>query len=290
MTDHTQITTTALAPWFGAARMMAKHVGPELAGCKWCGIPFAGGMPEVLAIDAPAIACNDTHRAVINLAKVAADARLGPQLYRHLRRLPFHPETLSVAQMRCLAWEDDDFREILPDPCFPWAIDYFTAVWMGRSGRAGTDDELHGNLSTRWNANGGDSNTRFRSAVRSLIGWRRALARCSFTTLDAFDFLGRCQDIEANGIYCDPPFPGAGDRYTHKFSSEQHVRLAGVLDSFERARVVCRFYDHPLVRELYPENLGWVWRRFKGRKQSNAVGPEVLILNGPSRETQKGTP
>jgi hypothetical protein len=63
--------------------------------------------------------------------------------------------------------------------------------------------------------------------------------------------------------------------------------LAGVLASFERARVVCRFYDHPLIRELYPRELGWVWRRFTGRKQSNAQAPEVLILNGPSRETPK---
>jgi hypothetical protein len=49
------------------------------------------------------------------------------------------------------------------------------------------------------------------------------------------------------------------------------------------ARVVCRFYDHPLVRELYPEQR-WTWRHLAGgRKQTNGDAPEVLLLNGPSR-------
>jgi len=62
-----------------------------------------------------------------------------------------------------------------------------------------------------------------------------------------------------------------------------HRRLADKLATFTTARVVCRFYDHPLVRELYPEQR-WTWRHLAGgRKQTNGDAPEVLLLNGPSR-------
>lgn len=43
-------------------------------------------------------------------------------------------------------------------------------------------------------------------------------------------------------------------------------------------RVVCRWYDTPLIRELYPEG-PWSWHRLVGRKQTNAPGPEVLLTS-----------
>lgn len=42
---------TALAPWFGSNRMLARYVGEELAGCQWVGVPFAGGMAEIFQIE-----------------------------------------------------------------------------------------------------------------------------------------------------------------------------------------------------------------------------------------------
>jgi hypothetical protein len=54
------------------------------------------------------------------------------------------------------------------------------------------------------------------------------------------------------------------------------------LAEFTRARVVCRFYDHPLIRELYPTGQ-WTWHEFSGRKQSNAAAPEVLLTNDKQR-------
>lgn len=47
---------------------------------------------------------------------------------------------------------------------------------------------------------------------------------------------------------------------------------------FNKCRIVCRFYDHQLVRDLYPESR-WTWKHFEGRKQSNGKAPEVLIVN-----------
>jgi DNA adenine methylase len=273
---------TALAPWFGSNRMLAPAVGEELAGCKWVGIPFAGGMSELVYITASTIVVNDKHRHVINLARVVADANLRRQMVARLNRLPFHPDTLAAAQDYCRSFEPKGPADVT------LAESYFICCWMGRSGKAGTDGEFSGGLPIRWNANGGDSNTRYRSALRSTAAFQRIMRRCNFDTQDAFEFIDRCEDNERTGIYCDPPFPDAGRKYVHnagKTDAEErnwHLALKNELERFHKARVVCRFYDHPLVRELYPEPR-WTWRTLKGRKQSNAEAPEVLVMNGPSR-------
>jgi DNA adenine methylase len=263
---------TALAPWFGSNRLLAHRVGELLEGCNWVGIPFAGGMSELAYITARTIVVNDLHRHVINLATIAAHPMLGPKLYRRLKRIPFHPLSLAEAQAHCREFEPGAQAD------FAAAAAYFVASWMGRNGKAGTDDEFSGGLALRWNAGGGDSAVRYRSAVHALVSWRRVFARCTFSALDAFAFLEKCKDAHGHGIYCDPPFPGPGDAYRHKFDERQHGLLAERLQGFTRARVVCRFYDHPLVRELYVQEC-WEWIELVGRKQTNEDAPEVLLVN-----------
>lgn len=278
--DEPQMKTTALAPWFGSNRMLSPLVGQELRGCKWVGVPFAGGMSELAHIKASTIVVSDLHRHVINLALCVQCPERRKQLVERLDAAPFHPDMLAKAQEICRKVEAN-----LP-PSFEitggtdWAFNYFVACWMGRSHKCGIDDEFNGGLSTRWNANGGDSNKRYRSAVESLEAWGEVMRRCNFSVLDCFDFLGRCEEKQSHGIYCDPPFIGPGDRYKHQFTEEQHCRLAHSLASFTVTRVVCRFYDHPLIRKLYPEGR-WTWNLLKGRTQANGGAPEVLLTNGP---------
>jgi DNA adenine methylase len=268
-----------LAPWFGGNRMLAPTVGEELEGCSWVGVPFAGGMAELPWITARTILANDLHRHVINLARVVRDDGLRQRLMRSLRRVAFHPDELAAAQQFC--------RTVQPTepPDFGCAFNYFLCCWLGRSGKAGIDDEFNGRPSVRWKSDGGDSMVRFQSAVRALVGFARTLRRCTFETMDAFDFLARCEDIGGHGLYCDPPFPGAGRRYRHSAGQTDaeertwHTRLRDQLARFGSVRVVCRFYDHPLIRELYPE-AKWHWRRLKGRTQANQEAPEVLLING----------
>jgi hypothetical protein len=240
-------------------------------------------MPELLHIKAPTIVVGDVHRHVINLARVASHPGYGRWLIRELRRVLFHPDTLRAAQRDCA----ENIGLLKGDsPLHPGlARSYFIAVWMGRSAMAGTKKEFRGKLPVRWTASGGDSATRYWSAVRSLAVWKRVFQRCNFVVEDCFAFIGKVRDISDSGLYCDPPFPDAGDNYKHRFTEAQHRQLAGVLAGFESARIVCRFYDHALIRELYPEG-HWTWRRLVGRKQSNAKAPEVLLINGPSYAMQ----
>lgn len=280
-------TIAAIAPWFGSNRMNAERVGELLKGRAWVGIPFAGGLCEVPHIDARTVAVNDLHSHVINLARVTSDPVLGPRLYRLLKRAVFHPETLEAAQQEAGSVAAAGLVDVDNETRLAAAASYFVSQWMGRSGNAGKSREFAGQLPIRWTSSGGDSNTRYRSAVASLLDWRRVLARCNFTTLDAFEFLANCKDQSDHGIYCDPPFPDAGEEYLHnagRTKSEQrawHEKLAAAVGRFQSARVVMRFYDHPLVRDLYPETR-WTWQRFTGRTQSNGKAEEVLLMNGPS--------
>jgi site-specific DNA-adenine methylase len=262
----------ALASWFGSNRTLAEEVGKLLDGCDWVGIPFAGGMCELLYIRASTLVVSDLHQHIINLAYVVATRRR--ELLAILRPLPFHPKMLTRAQQYCKNYEPEmgDLEA---------AAHYFVTCWMGRSHKAGTDDQYNGGLSTRWNANGGDSNTRYRSALRALATWEKVMRRCNFSVMDCFAFLDRCEDTRGHGIYCDPPFPGPGDKYKHKFTEADHRRLAAKLSAFKKTRVVCRFYsDHPLIQELYPDDR-WTWNREKGRKQTNEEAAEVFLVNQP---------
>ncbi len=271
---------TALAPWFGSNRMLGPEVGRHVERCEWVGIPFAGGMCEVPHIPARTIVVNDLHNAIITLARVTADDALGPALYRKLRRKLLHPTELHEVQDQCRLIEasiDETRDQVSAELMLDWAEHYFTAVWMARASEAGTDRELDASLALRWEAGGGDSAKRYQNAIRSLNDWRRTLRRATFSTLDVFAFLEKCKDVPKHGIYCDQPFPGPGDKYKHKFDDAKTARLAKRLAEFQNARIVCRFYDHPLVRKSYPESL-WMWHHLSGRKQTNKKAPEVLLV------------
>lgn len=211
--DDFHAAITALAPWFGSNRMLGPEVGRHLQGCDWVGIPFSGGMCEVPHITARTLVINDVHNAIITLGRVTSDEVLGPRLYRRLRRKLVHPAELQSAQERTHAIgeiAESTKDQISEDLLLSWAEQYFTAVWIARAGAAGTDHELDASLALRWNAGGGDSAKRYQNAIRSLNAWRRTLRRATFSTLDVFAFLDKCQDLPKHGIYCDQPFQALG--------------------------------------------------------------------------------
>jgi DNA adenine methylase len=289
-----EITQTAIAPWFGSNRTLAENVGRALEGCRWVGVPFAGGMSELLHIRAPSVVVGDLHTHVLNLAAVIADRVLNPQLRDRLAALPCHPDVLAEAQDRCrqreadqdAAWFGAGLRLGALD--LDWALDYFVCVWLSRNGCAGTKGEFNAGHSVRWDANGGDSATRFRNATDGLAAWGEVMRACNFVRLDVLKFLADVKDETEHGIYCDPPFPDVGDAYKFAFDEDQQRRLAKKIASFKRCRVVVRYYDHPLIRELYPEPL-WKWHRFEGKKQTNEVATEeVLLTRNEPKENDRG--
>lgn len=273
-TEPINLKVTTLVPWAGGARLTAEAIGRELEGIPFVGIPFAGGMSELVHIKASTILVNDLHRHVINLAAVLANPSYGPKLIRELRRLPFHPDTLNNYQR---------LAQDIPNGKVNYAAakSYFVSQWMGRNGKSGGDAELKGALALRFSATGGDSALRYSQAVKGLREWRKILQRCTFSCMDWREFLKKVKDGKAQSIYADPPWPELGDAfYTHKFKLEDHKDLATTLDSYKEARIVLRYLDCPLSRRLYPESK-WTWRRFAGRNTGNKEVKEVLIIKNP---------
>ncbi len=268
-----KMTIGALSPWYGSNRMLAPVVGKMLGRCDWAGVVFSGGMAEVPHIQAREILVNDLHRDIINLARVMREPAHRAWLVEQAEANPFHPDILAEAQAICKATAPPMAHDAVR------ALWYFVAVWMGRSAKAGTDEEFDGKLSARFTASGGGSNVRYRSAIKSAEAWGKVLAQCEFSVKDFREYLGDCHDRNGHGIYSDAPFPDAGDGYRHKFTTQDHRDLARLLAKFRDTRVVCRFYDHPLIRELYPAP-HWRWHVIDGgRTQANKAAPEVLLVN-----------
>ena len=280
----------AISPWYGSNRTGAEEIGRALAGCGWVGIPFAGGMCELPFIKARTIQVNDRHRHIINLARVIKEEKFIPILRSLLDAKLFHPDELSAAQRHCRDIEDhyDGVSTLYPADAFArfkdgvnliyWAAAYAVCCWMSRHETMGTANEFDASMSLRWDAGGGGSGKHYRSFVDSILAWSEVLKVCDFTTLDCFEFLAKCRDLPDVGIYCDPPWPDAGDKYKHHFTEQQQRQLAAKLAEFKFARVVIRIGDHPLVREIYPESL-WEIRRGIGRTQRNKDSNELLIVN-----------
>lgn len=113
------------------------------------------------------------------------------------------------------------------------------------------------------------------------------MAHRTSSTEDCFVFFDRCHDLAKHGIYADSPWPKDGDNYKHGFSEAQQRQMAGRLYQFEQSRVVVRYGDHPLIRELYSER-DWEWNLFQGRTQANKSKVEVLLVRKNQSWAQNG--
>lgn len=276
---------TAFLPTFGGNRTNAERPGELLGKCDWIGVPFAGGMPEVPHLKARSIVVNDLHLHIVNCARTCRDYR--DSMIEQLDRTLFHPEELWDAQRFCRDIHLGDYvsdKDIADEvrslnrTHFGAAVRYFVTQWMGRSGNGSTDKEFSGNISTRWNANGGDSNKRFRSATEAIRDFSEAFQKCSFTALDFRVFLDSVLDEPEIGLYCDPPWPDAGERYRHPFTEQDHCDLCERLSGMAKVRIVLRFGEHPMIRSLYGEQYQWRWIPAAGRTQGNRQQDEWFIV------------
>lgn len=258
--------------------MLSSVVGKQVGKQDWIGVPFAGGMSEVPELKARGILVNDLHRDIINLARCARHEAARKWLAASAEELIFHPDELAAAQQFCLTAP-------APAASCPFdaerALQYFVTIWMGRSSKPGTKDEFKGGLAVRFTASGGGSNVRYRSAIESLEAFGQVLKDCEFSTLDFRQFLTDSHDRRGHALYSDAPWPGDGKQYRHPFTEQDQRDLAKELQRFKLTRVVVRFGDHPLIRELYPEDR-WNWVMLESRTQANKSKAEALIINGES--------
>jgi DNA adenine methylase len=275
-----KLKVDALANVYGRDGAVVDHVADLLDGCDWIGVPFGGGMGALARLRCKQGVANDLHRHIINLAMVVGVTHRREQMVELLEAMPCHEEAYEQAKAHCRGSTLAAGEYQVLD-----AAMYFMTSWMGRGGMSGTSREFEpGGFSFRMKATGGSSSSRWRSAVESLPAWGDVLRRWTFLCRDALEFIGDCRDHDDNGLYIDSPFPGAGEKYLHNMDcgtvgeASAMTRLRDALLRFKKCRVVIRYYDHPLIRELYPPG-HWRIEEATSRAQSNEQRNEMLICN-----------
>ena len=284
----------AIVPWFGSKRRLAPLIAQELGPHRMYLEPFCGSL-AILGSKPPCAmeTVNDLHGDLINLARVMADSKLGPGLYRRLRRTLMSEDVFlrSAEFIRdtCVCWDRDG-----GDESAERAYWFFIYGWLGMNGTLGTAKAGY-TYCVRYTANGGAPGTRFRAAINSIPWWRKRLDQVCILRRDAFELLERIDDAPATAIYCDPPYIVKGAEYVHDLKAEDHGRLAKLLCRFKRARVVVSYYEHLDLKELYPGFTKVPCELTKatsqsGKRETNkqTVAPEVLLINGPSYSRPEG--
>jgi DNA adenine methylase len=292
----------AIVPWFGGKRTMAPDVVIELGKHTQYFEPFCGSMAVLFAKEpSQKETVNDLHGDLVNLARVIQHRDCAEELYDKLQRVLVTEDLLEQARAEL---GNGEFPPIgatvtLPERAY-W---YFIASWMGRNGTAGTA-RVDYQIAVRWTKGGGSPTVRWRNAVESLPWWHQRLRNVVILKRDAFNIVGRFEDVKETAIYADPPYHGnsrsgnqkngRGGTYMHEFRhsdplfGDDHKRLAEILRGYRKARVVVSYYDCPQIRELYE---GWTFVEHTRQKHLHAQNgrgarpkeaPEILIINGPS--------
>lgn len=262
-------TKSALS-YFGSDSEVAEELAAMLDHCKHVTIPFCGGLSILPWLKARAIVANDLNGLAINFYRVLSGhhGESGRNtLIARCQNTLSHPEEMELAQsITCV-----------PAVGYPieraWA--YWAQCWIGRKGKGGTKNQ-GGLPSVRRTANGGTNASRIRAAADDLPEWAKHFERCEWESVDFRELLPKVADDSLCGVYCDPPWVGAGEGYLHSFTLEDHAVLAEQLARFDETTVVVRYGDDPFIRELYRD---WKIIDASSRDQTNKIKGEIWITN-----------
>lgn len=259
--------------WFGSDAGVAAELAELLSPCQHVAIGFVGGASIIPHLKARSIVCNDTHVNALNFYRVMSgvygELAKGSLIERAKHTLS-HPAELREAR---------EYLELpIPENAVRRAWAYWAVCWLSRKGAGGTTHLHQKRTSTRWTANGGSNASRIRSAADSLSAWAEHFEWCEWTELDFREFANKVADKPRTGSYWDPPWIETGLKYEQSFDEQDHRDLARVLARFETNRVVIRYGDNPLVRELYQGDR-WHFTSAESRTQANQQVQEVWITN-----------
>lgn len=214
-------------------------------------------------LKARAIVANDLNDLAINFYRTMTT---GPRdlLIEMCQHTLSHPSELKLAQ-----------SQITSHSLFQRAWAYWAICWIGRKGKGGTKNPAT-MPSVRRTATGGTNASRIRAAADDLKEWAKHFERCEWECLDFLELLLKVADNPECGIYCDPPWVGAGRDYLHTFSDDDHINLNLHLSRFKESTVVIRYGDHPMIRRLYND---WTIIDASSRTQANSQVGEIWICN-----------
>lgn len=267
-------TKSALS-YFGSDSEVAPELAAMLDHCTHVTIPFCGGMSILPHLKARAIVANDLNALAINFYRYASGVmgkECQQQLIERCEHTLSHPDEMDAA----IAMAQGRFSEAWKGSWWQaWA--YWAQCWIGRKGKGGTDSPAT-MPSVRRTASGGTNASRIRAAASDLHEWAKQFERCEWESVCFRELLPKVADDSSCGVYCDPPWFGAGDAYEHQFTGDDHRDLELLLRRFTATTVVVRYGDCEEVRKLY-RHPRWRVVEAQSRDQCNAVKREVWITN-----------
>jgi len=251
----------SLIPYIGGKHRIAGKIAEYLrASGADCLVDVFGGSAAVLLNSSfKKRVYNDISGDLVCLFRTLADPELRVELFQRLRWMPPSRniyDELSIGYKRnCFSFS------YLPEIERAAAIFYRHQFAFGGKSRCGGFQVSLGD----------------RQGIKEITRYRNTLRRLSSigeffrnTLIERLDFR-QCISMYGKKINCvlfiDPPYVGTEHYYSHSgFSQFDHIFLAHQLAQC-RAKVVCTYYDHPLIRDLYPES-HWQWEVIVATKNS----------------------
>jgi len=268
--------TQSALPWFGSDSNVAEDLAAKLDGCSHVTIPFVGGAGILPYLKARAIVANDLHCDAINFYKVLSGAQVDREaLIDRCEHTLSHPRELEAAA-----------AIMQGDHCATdraWA--FWALCWIGRKGKGGTRHQ-GGMPSIRRTAGGGTNASRITSAADDLHEWADHFKRCEWESRCFREVLPDVADRVDCGLYLDPPWVKAGRNYLHSFAEQDHRDLAQMLKRFMNTKIVLRYDDCELVRELYGADQLWKITEASSISQARTVINELWIESICGRSSQ----
>lgn len=248
--------------WFGGKSRLApeiiRRMPPHRVYCE----PF-GGAAHVLVQKPRAQheVYNDIDGELVNFLLVARDQP--ERLKKACESLPYSRELYE-------RWK----REPWPKDSFERAVRFF---YMNRSAISGGN----AHRSTGWShgiKTGQNRAISYLSACELIPALAQRM-RGVMIERDDFRKILRTYDGPDTLFYVDPPYIGRERYYTGGFTEQDHRDLAEMLNRI-RGKAIVSYYDHPLLKELYP---GWRRERLGTIKQVGTTGShkaeELLLMN-----------
>lgn len=251
----------SLIPYIGGKHRIAKQIALHLhaTGADTLVDVFGGSAAVLLNSGFKKRVYNDISGDLVCLFRTLADPTLRVQLFRRLRWMPPSRQIY------------DEFSRDYLKNCFSFS--YLPKVERA----AATFYRHHYCFGGKSRCGGFQVSLGDRQGIKEITRYRNTLRRLSSvgdffsnTLIEHLNFQ-QCVSMYGKKVNCvlfiDPPYVGTEGYYSYSgFCRADHIFLAHQLADCP-ASVVCTYYDNPLIRDLYPENL-WRWERIVATKNS----------------------
>lgn len=266
-----------IIPYIGGKHRLAKQIAVYLqaTGADCMVDVFGGSAAVLLAAGFNKRVYNDLDGDLVNLFRVLADPERRRDLFRMIRWTP--PSRTVFDEVRDQYRRGGlSFSNIGKPVDRAFCTFYLHMFSFGGKTRSG----------------GMSVSVRDRFDIKEVGRYRNTLGKLArvgdfFRTTvieamhysDLISFYGNKDNVV---LFVDPPYVGTEHYYSAPFSQGDHVFLAHQLAGC-MASVVVTYYDHPLIRSLYPEP-AWAWHGIQATKNSalircnKAITTEFVIV------------